>query len=205
MRNFDLRAIVFLSLTTLLSSCSAPSEEKKSDTTNGATTTTTTTTAAPAHAVVKSPPLVSPLHQTYMLDDKIEYAIDSLKKSKSLGEMKKGRTASEGNFFYIVSFRARNSGTEPAKVSTDAMTVKAVDHDEYPPSEAGKEAVTLNGGPKEMFVCQLEPGEAKPLLAIFDLPPSAIEGGADFIIPSTKANSSDRWVVRLDNTKKKHR
>ncbi len=199
MRKFDLLTTVLLSSTTLLCSCSSPGEEKKTD-----TTTVDATTASAPRAVVKSPPLVSPLHQTYVLDDKIEYAIDSLKKSKSLGEMKKGRTASEGNLFYIVNFRARNTGTEPATVSTDAMTVKAVDNDGYPPSQSGKEAVTLNGGPKELFVCKLEPGEAKPFLAIFDLPPSAVESGADLIIPSTKADSKDRWVVRLDNSKKHH-
>ncbi len=190
---------VFVGSTTLLSACSSPGEEKKTD-----TTATDTKAASQTLTVVKSAPLVSPLHQTYVLDDKVEYAIDSQKKSKSLGEMKKGRTASEGNFFYIVSFRARNSGTEPVTISTDAMTVKAVDNDGYPPSVAGKEAVTLNGGSKELFSCQLEPGETKPFLAIFDLPPSAIESGADFIIPSTKSGSSDRWVVRLDNSKKHH-
>ncbi|MBS1955160.1 MAG: hypothetical protein JST89_13315 [Cyanobacteria bacterium SZAS-4] len=198
MRKSNLFTVVLLGSTALLSACSSSVREKKTDTTAPAATT------APSHAVVKSPPLVSPLHQTYVLDDKIEYAIDSLKKSKSLGEMKKGRTASEGNFFYIVSFRARNGGTEPATVSIEPMTVKGVDSEGYQPSPAGQEAVILNGGPKEMFACKLEPGEAKPFLAIFDMPPAVIEGGADFIIPSTKSGSQDRWVVRLDNSKKHH-
>jgi len=193
---------VFLGSITLLGACSSPDEKKVSDTTNG-TADQNTANKRPAHAV-KSSALVSPLHQTYVLDDKIEYAIDSLKKSKSLGEMKKGRTASEGNFFYIVSFRARNTGDTAVTVATDAMSVKAVDSDGAPPSPAGKEAVTLNGGSKDLFESKLEPGETKPFLAIFDLPPSAIEGGADFVIPSTKADSQDRWVVRLDNSKKHH-
>lgn len=198
MHKLNLFTLVFIGSMTLLCACSSSGDEKKTDTSNVADTTAT------PRAVVKSPPLVSPLHQTYMLDDKVEYAIDSLKKSKSLGEMKKGRTASEGNFFYIVSFRARNAGTDPATVSTEPMTVKAVDNEGYQSSVAGKEAVTLNGGSKDLFVCKLEPGETKPFLAIFDLPPSAIEGGADLIIPSTKSGSQDRWVVRLDNSKKHH-
>lgn len=202
MPKFNLISGVLLIATLALSACSTTEEKTVTATTDDASKKSTDTNR-PA-AAVKSASLVSPLHQTYMLDDKIEYAMDSLKKSKSLGEMKKGRTASEGNFFYIVSFRARNAGVAPAKIATDVMTVKAVDHDGYPPSPAGKEAVTLNGGSKDLFEYNLQPGETKPFLAIFDLPPSAIEGGADFVIPSTKGDSTDRWVVRLDNTKKLH-
>ena len=202
MRKSNLVNVILLGSMTLLSACSAPDEKKVSGTTDGAKDSSVT--AKPTRVAVKSGPLVSPLHQTYVLDDKIEYAIDSLKKSKSLGEMKKGRTASEGNFFYIVSFRARNTGTEPATVTTEAMAVRAVDNDSTPPSPGGKEAVILNGGSSDLFSSKLEPGEAKPFLAIFDLPPSAIESGADFVIPSTKPDSKDRWLVRLDNSKKHH-
>lgn len=185
----------------MLSGCSSPDEKKNSATAGS----DNTQNAEVKHTkpAAKSAPLVSPIHLTYVLDDKVQYAIDSLKKSKSLGEMKKGRTASEGNFFYIVSFRARNTGDDAAKVATDSFTVKAVDSDPVPPAQAGKEAVTLNGGSKDLFGCTLEPGETKPFLAIFDLPSSAIDSGAVLVIPSTKPDSQDRWEVRLDNSKRR--
>ena len=183
----------------LLGACSAPTENKVDATKPGAASETTV--SKQANNAGHSAPLVSPTHQSYILDDKVQYAIDSLKKSKSLGEMKKGRTASEGNFFYIVSFRAKNDGSAEVTIDTDTMQVKAVDSDAYSPSPTGKEAVLLNGGPQDMFKTKLAPGETKQFLAIFDLPPSAVESGADFIVPSTKRDSQDRWVVRLDNSK----
>jgi hypothetical protein len=201
--------ILFGSMT-LLCGCSAPTQQVASTTGTTASTDSKNSTdeKLPSSKGVaksrKTAPLVSPLHQTYVLDDNVEYAIDAVEKSKYLGQTKKGRTASEGNLFFIVKFRAKNNGTEPVNIITEAMQVKAVDSDAYSPSGPGKEAVLLNGGPKDLFESKLEPGITKPFLAIFDLPTMTIDNGAEFVVPSTKPDSTDRWVVRLDNSKRHH-
>jgi hypothetical protein len=192
-------AVVLCSVT-LFSACAAP-EVKRSTSTADSSKSPAVTTAAPK---VATGPLVSKLHQTYVLDDRVQYAIDSVEKSKYLGQTSKGRTAAEGNLFYIVRFRAKNNGNNAATIKTENLQVKAVDGESYAPSDNGKDAVLMNGGPKDLFECEIEPGAFKPFLAIFDLPVSTVESGVDLVIPSTKPDSKDRWVVRLDNSKRHH-
>jgi hypothetical protein len=229
MRKTNFFSGILLGSMTLLCGCSAPTQEVASTTNTTSSGTNSSATdinhsstsgtgsstgskstivgkpvSSSSRKLTKTAPLVSPLHQTYVLDDNVQYAIDAVEKSKYLGQTKKGRTASEGNLFFIVKFRAKNNGTDPVNIATEAMQVKAVDSDAYSPSGTGKEAVLINGGPKDLFESKLEPGATKPFLAIFDLPAMTIDNGAEFIIPSTKRDSTDRWVVRLDNSKRHH-
>jgi hypothetical protein len=145
--------------------------------------------------------LTSKLRQTYTLDDNVQYAIDTVEKSKSLGQMSKGKTAGDDDLFYIVRFRAKNNGNEDRTVVTDKFSVQTADGQSYGTSDDGKTAVLINGGTKDLFESQLKPCMAKPFLAIFDIPIRFVDSGADLIVPSSKAGSTDRWVIRLDNSK----
>ena len=144
-------------------------------------------------------PLTSKLQQTAVLDDRVQYAIDSFDKGKNLGQSPKGRTARDGCLFYIVRFRAKNTGQEPSTVATDRFVVQTADGQSYSPCDEGKTVAMINGGSKEMFGSELQPGQSKGYLAIFEIPVESMKSGGDLIIPSTKAGSSDRWVNRLDN------
>jgi Domain of unknown function (DUF4352) len=144
-------------------------------------------------------PLISKLQQTAVLDDRIQYAIDSFDKGKNLGQSPKGRTARDGCLFYIVRFRAKNTGQETSTVATDHFVVQTIDGQSYSPCDEGKTVALINGGSKELFGSELQPGQSKAYIAIFEIPVESMDSGGDLIIPSTKAGSSDRWVNRLDN------
>jgi len=144
-------------------------------------------------------PLVSKLQQTAVLDDRIQYAIDSFEKGKNLGQSPKGRTARDGCLFYIVRLRAKNTGQEPSTVATDRFVVQTIDGETYSPCDEGKTVAMINGDSKELFGSELQPGQTKSYIAIFEIPTESMDSGGDLIIPSTKAGSSDRWVNRLDN------
>jgi hypothetical protein len=180
----------------LLGSCTRAMEQKQ----------TVASATIPSAPVLKpiSGPLTSKLHQTYVLDDNVQYAIDSVEKSKYLGQTSKGRTAGEGALFYIVRFRAKNNGKTTTTVATDKFQTQTADGQTYSPSGAGEAAVLMNGGPKDLFGSQLEPSTAKSFLAIFDIPIISFNSGADLIVPSSNLRSSDRWVVRLNSSERRH-
>gem|GEM_PF-1577304 len=183
----------FISCLIVLSSCSPSVQQKE-------ISSSATVKATPAK--VMAGPLTSKLHQTYVLDDNVEYAIDSVEKTKSLGQLSKGRTAGEGALFCIVRFHARNSGKESASVVTDNFKVATADGKSYSPSSKGKEAVIINGGTTDLFESTLEPGTAKAFLAIFELPVLAVKNGAELVVRSGKSGSADQWVVRLNSALK---
>jgi hypothetical protein len=157
-------------------------------------------TSNSAHSAEPSTgPLISKLQQTAVLDDGIQYAIDAFDKGKNLGQSPKGKTARDGCLFYIVRFRAKNTGQEPSTVATNRFVVQTADGQSYSPCDEGRTVALENGGSKELFGSELQPGQSKAYLAIFEIPVQSMDGGGDLIIPSTKSGSSDRWVNRLDN------
>lgn len=182
------RLAVMFGSALVLASCGGSPDQPQTTT----SVTTTTTNSAPPSAQ----PLVSPLKQTYILDDNIQYAIDSYVKAKNLGKSTKGKTAVDGSLFYIVRFRAKNNGQQSATVTIDNFEIKSADGQNYHPSDDGKLVITNNGGSRELFGAELQPGVAKPFLAVFEIPVESMKSGADLIIPSTKSSSADRWVLR---------
>lgn len=197
--------ISLFSLSSLLTSCTpskAPESSSSSSSSFSASSSSSATHAGTSHENHSSAPLVSKLKATCVLDDMLQYAIDSVEKSKYLGAAKKGKTASEGADFFIVKLRVRNGGKQAQKISTDNFLMQTADGPAFSPSDNGKSAVLLNGGPVDLFESAVNPGVTKDLLVIFDMPSRYIETGADLIIPSNKPGSSDRFVYRLDNSKK---
>ena len=188
--------ISIIGLLILLSSCTTAREEKE-------TSLAARTGTVPASSAFTGP-LTSKLHQTYTLDDNIQYAIDSVENSKCLGQMSKGKTAGEGALFYIVRFHARNTGKVLASVKTAKLQVETADGQTYSPSDKGIDAVMINGGTKDLFENDLEPAGSRAFLAIFELPVQAVKDGASLIVPSSKSGSVDRWVLPLDDSKGKH-
>ncbi len=175
----------------LLSSCSASPDQNK--TKENATTNSAHSPEPPTG------PLVSKLQQTAVLDDRVQYAIDSFDKCKNLGESPKGRTAQDGCLFYIMRFRAKNTGQQAATVATNRFVVQTADGQSYSTCDEGKTVALLNGGSADLFGSELKPGQSKAYLAIFEIPIEQMQSGGDLIIPSSKDGSSDRWVNRLDN------
>ncbi|GEM_PF-1027024 len=160
---------------------------------------TSGTTSAAQSPGPKQPPLVSKLKATSVLDDMVQYAIDSIEKAKYLGAGKKGKTATEGSNFYIFKFRAKNDDKEPHKIITSDFVIETADGPRYSPSNNGKSAVLLNGGSEALFENTLAPGSTGDFLVIFDMPDRYVETGASLVIPTTKASSNDRWVFRLEH------
>jgi len=146
-----------------------------------------------------SPALISKLQQTAVLDDNVQYAIDSFEKGKNIGQSPKGRTAQDGCLFYIMRFHAKNTGSEPSTVATSRFLVQTIDGQTYSPCDEGKTVALLNGGSGDLFGSELKPGESKAYLVVFEIPTESMKSGGDLIIPTSKAGSSDRWVNRLDN------
>ncbi len=182
----------------MLASCSAAPDAPKvssSQTESGIKVNSTTTSNAGQQPI----PLVSKLKATRVLDDMVQYAIDSIEKAKYLGAGKKGKTATEGSNFYIFKFRAKNDDKEPHKIITSDFVIETADGPRYSPSNNGKEAVLLNGGSEALFENTLAPGSTGDFLVIFDMPDRYVETGSSLVIPSTKASSTDRWVYRLEH------
>ncbi|CAN5740966.1 hypothetical protein BH10CYA1_BH10CYA1_34810 [soil metagenome] len=178
----------------VFSACGKSPEQTETVTKVDVSKTTSTTSTAPA----PTKPLVSKLHMTYVLDDNIQYAIDSIDKAKNLGKTSKGQTAKEGELFYIVRFRAKNNGSESPTVLTDNFQIRSADGRVFSPSEDGKRIIQVNGGSKELFASELKPGTENAFIAIFEIPIESMRSGADLIVPSAKPGSNDRWVNRLN-------
>jgi hypothetical protein len=125
--------------------------------------------------------------------DKVAYIIFKIEKHASLGN-EFSSTDADG-IFVVVRAGAINGNKETHSVTTSLMTLLDDQGREFSPSSKGETALAMSGDPSsEMFMAEVQPGVAKRISLVYDVPESA--KGFKLKIPSGMLSTDEAIVIK---------